>query len=195
MSNSEEMKHPETGSKQSKWGIVLIVVLAICALPVLLPLGLGIGACGLGLVLAVGGCLLGLLLGGTACIFAGLVGLAALLAGGVVGIGVGIVILFTAPASGLAVLGMSLMAVGGAVLGSMLVWQLFKLCIKAVRWLVNKIGASSRRHKAVSASEESVSAVKNDTAEETVGTVVSGTEEGTALEEKAQEQEENSDEA
>lgn len=183
MSYSEEMKNPETGSKQKKWWIVLTVILAVCALPILLPLGLAIGACALGLVLAIAAGLLGLLLGGGVCILAGLAALAAFLISGVIGVGVGIVILFTAPASGLAVLGMSLVSAGGAVLGWMLVWQLAKLFIKAVRWLVNKIGASSRHQKKASVSVETVTATAAEPEKETV------------FEEKEQEQEERSDEA
>lgn len=154
MSYPEGKEIPETGTKKKNgWIVAAVVLLSICALPVIVPLALCIGAGILALVLAGAGGLLALLIGGSACILGGLLCLAAALFCGVVGTGFGIVMLFSTPASGLAVMGISLMSVGAGVLGWMLVWQIAKLCVKAVKWCAGRIGGIGSGKKKKQASE------------------------------------------
>lgn len=188
MSYPEGKQIPENGAKKRNWWIVVIVLLGICALPVIVPIAFFIGAGILALILTAAGGLLALLLGGAACILVGLVCLAAMLFFGVVGTGFGVVMLFSTPASGLAVLGMSLMAAGGGALGWMLVWQIAKLCVKAVKWCAGRIGKTGGKER------------KKETAMEDTDTAASEIKECEAVMttvpvKNAQQQEEISDEA
>lgn len=128
--------------KRSGWRTALIVILVICALPVLVPVAFGAGAVAIGILLALAGCGLAVILGAGGCVIAGLVCLAALLFCGVVGSGFGLVTFFSAPASGLAVTGTSLMAVGAGILGCLIVWQIGRFLVWAVRKLAGWLHAS-----------------------------------------------------
>ncbi len=138
-------KEKENTGRRRGWNAVT-VVLFVCALPVLIPLVCGAVAVLLGAVLAVAGGaiaivtgavggLLALLAGAAGCILAATVSLAALLFGSLLGIGFGSVLLFSAPASALAILGVSLMAAGGGILGSLLLWQICVFLIRVFRGL------------------------------------------------------------
>ncbi|MFQ7124760.1 MAG: hypothetical protein ACLRPR_06555 [Eisenbergiella sp.] len=109
----------QTKNKKRVWQTVLVVALAVCALPVLVPLIICLGAGGLGILVAVGAgiaalavaagsCVLGLVVAGGACIAGAVICMAAMFFGGAAGIGVGIVAMFRTPASGLAIFGASL---------------------------------------------------------------------------------------
>lgn len=124
-----------TETKKKRWWMAATIILLICALPVLIPVVLGAGAAAVGILLALAGCGIAVILGAGGCVIAGLVCLAALLFCGVVGSGFGLVMLFSTPASGFAVLGTSLMAVGAGVLGCLIVWQFGRFFVWAVRKL------------------------------------------------------------
>lgn len=121
--------------KRSGWKTALIVILIICALPVLIPVVFGAGAVAAGILLALAGCGLAVILGAGGCVIAGIVGLAILLFCGVVGSGYGLVMLFSTPASGLAVTGTSLMMAGAGILGCLIVWQIGRFLV----WVVRKL--------------------------------------------------------
>ena len=106
----------QTKNKKRIWQTVLVVALAVCALPVLVPLIICLGAGGLGILVAVGAgiaalavaagsCVLGLVVAGGACIAGAVICMAAMFFGGAAGIGIGIVAMFRTPASGLAIFG------------------------------------------------------------------------------------------
>ena len=84
----------ETKTKQSvtqqksnwkPWQIVLVILLGICALPVVVPDRLGLLAAVVGIAVALGACVLGLLACSAACGIGMILVLAALLLGGVYG--------------------------------------------------------------------------------------------------------------
>lgn len=131
--------------RNGRWN-VWTVILFICALPVLIPLACMLCAVLLGAVFALAGGALAVVVGvaggalaivaaAAGCMVAAAIGLAALLFGSLMGIGFGIVILFSAPASGLAILGMSLMMAGAGALGCLLFRQ---ICVFAI-WAVRKL--------------------------------------------------------
>lgn len=134
MSDAGYANHAEK-TKKKGWWTAATVILFICALPVLIPVVLGAGAAAVGILLALAGCGIAVILGAGGCVIVGLVCLAALLLCGVVGSGFGLVMLFSTPASGLAVLGTSLMAAGAGILGCLIVWQTGRFLVWAVRKL------------------------------------------------------------
>lgn len=134
MSDAGYANHAEK-TKKKGWWTAATVILFICALPVLIPVVLGAGAVAAGLLVALAGCGIAVILGAGGCVIAGLVCLAALLLCGVVGSGFGLVMLFSTPASGLAVLGTSLMAAGAGILGCLIIWQTGRFLVWAVRKL------------------------------------------------------------
>lgn len=136
----EEVNNPvEEGKKKKRW-IIAAVVLGILALPVIVPVAL----CAAGFVIAAALCIVGVVIGAVigaaGCIAAALICLAALLLCGAVGSGFGIVMLFSTPASGLALLGASLMAAGAGVLGWILVWKLGVWCVRKLKTFIGWIG-------------------------------------------------------
>lgn len=143
---------------------VLIAVLAVCALPVLVPVvlflgagGLGLivalGAGGIGIVLTVGAGLAGLAVTAATCVLGLLVCLAALAAVGVIGTGAGIALLFQTPASGLAVLGASLLMLGGGLLGGLLTWGLVVLMVSLIRRIAAYGQGAGKRRSSGAAKE------------------------------------------
>lgn len=136
----EDGRNTNTEKKKRKgWVTALIVILGILALPVLIPLVLIVGG---GVILAVV-CIVGAVImtllgiaGTAAMIVLCLIG-AILLS--LIGIGFGIVILFSAPASGMAILGVSLMMAGFSAIGAWLAWLIGKWCVigigKLFRWI------------------------------------------------------------
>ena len=60
MSTSCDTSHIHENNKNRIWRTVLIVVLAVCALPVLLPLAVCLGAGGLGILAVAGAGIAGL---------------------------------------------------------------------------------------------------------------------------------------
>lgn len=140
---------------RSGWRTAATVILFLCALPVLIPVMLGAGALMGGILLALAACGFAVIVGVGGCVAAGVVCLAALLFGGVVGSGFGFVMLFSTPASGLAVLGTSLVAAGAGVLGCLLLWQIGRFLVWAVRklagWLRLHLFAGKRPKKAAGA--------------------------------------------
>ena len=122
MSDSKETQMSSKGTKKKTWCIVGLVILFILALPVLVPLSLGAAGVVLAIGLAAAGGILTVLLCVLGGLAMGILLLVALLFCGVVGTGVGIVLLFSAPASGMAIFGMSLMAVGAGILGTILIF-------------------------------------------------------------------------
>lgn len=159
----------QTKNKKRIWQTVLVVALAVCALPVLVPLIICLGAGGLGilvavgagiaaLAVAVGSCVLGLVVAGGACIAGAVICMAAMFFGGAAGIGVGIVAMFRTPASGLAIFGASLMLLWGAVLGGLVTALIIMLLKKAVVWAKGK--ADVRRERR--AAKKAISCEKQD---------------------------------
>lgn len=140
MSDVEVVRDEDGGTKKKKWWVIATVILFILALPVLVPAALAIGGIALGLVAALAGGGIAVALGAGGCVLAGLFSLAALIFCAVVGIGFGLVMVFSTPASGLAVLGTSLLAAGAGILGCLIVWQLGRFLIRAVRSLANWLG-------------------------------------------------------
>lgn len=141
MSDTQYARHEEETKKNRRWTAVTIV-LFILALPVLIPVACGVGAVALAVLLALAGGGIAVILGAGGCIIAGIVCLAALLICGVIGSGFGAVMLFSTPASGLAVTGTSLMAAGTGILGCLIVWQIGKFCI----WALRKLAGWLHRH-------------------------------------------------
>lgn len=156
MSDAGYASHAEK-TKRKGWWTAATVILFICALPVLIPVVLGAGAVAAGLLLALAGCGIAVILGAGGCAIAGLVCLAALLFCGVVGSGFGLAMLFSTPASGLAVLGTSLMAAGAGILGCLIIWQIGRFLVWAVRklagWLHVHLFAGKKNKTARTADE------------------------------------------
>ena len=170
MSYPEEMQKSPQGMKKKTWCTVAVIVLFILALPVLVPLALAVAGGLLAIGIAVAGGILALLVGFLGCLAGGILVLLALLACGVVGTGVGIVLLFSAPASGMAVLGASLMAAGAGVLGSLLVWAIFLLIFKGCRAIASRIGRGiskgrNRKQRAREESAEKTESMAEETAQ------------------------------
>lgn len=116
--------------KRKRWMTALLVILGIMALPVLVPVGIMVvGGILLLLLMLAGGIISALLLaaGGLLTV---LLCLGGMLAVALLGLGFGVVILFQAPASGMAILGVSLTAGGLCVIGGLISWELLKLCLK-----------------------------------------------------------------
>ncbi|MDO4331744.1 MAG: hypothetical protein Q4C58_03555 [Eubacteriales bacterium] len=150
MSDAGYVKNEETGRKK-KWWIAATIVLLILALPVLVPAAVGVGAAALGLIAALAGCGIAVLLGAGGCALAALVCLAAALLCAVVGTGFGLVMLFSTPASGLAVLGTSLLVGGAGILGCLIIWQFCRFLVWAARkfagWLNIRLFSANKGKK------------------------------------------------
>lgn len=144
MSDSKETQMSSKGTKKKTWCIVGLVILFILALPVLVPLSLGAAGVVLAIGLAAAGGILTVLLCVLGGLAMGILLLVALLFCGVVGTGAGIVLLFSAPASGMAIFGMSLMAVGAGILGTLLVWGIFVLVMKGCRAVAHRAGKTAK---------------------------------------------------
>ena len=142
--NTQSPPYPKNGGRGRIWKIIALAALFLCALPVLIPLSLCVAGgilvvalCAAGAVLAAVLCVAGGIFGLGMCVLAGLICLAALQIAALAGIGFGVVLLFQAPASGMAVLGASLFATGAGVLCWIVLWQLVRLLVRAFRALVN----------------------------------------------------------
>lgn len=142
--DTQSAPRPDRGGKTKVWKIVALVFLLLCALPVLVPISLCVAGGVLVVALCVAGaaltaalCAAGGLLGAGLCVVGGLLCLALMQLAALIGIGFGVVLLFQAPASGLAVLGASLLMTGAGALCWIVLWQLVKLLIKGFRALVN----------------------------------------------------------
>lgn len=140
MSDAGCVRNEESGRKK-KWWIAATILLFILALPVLVPAAVGIGAIALGVIAALAGCGIAVFLGIGGCAAVALICLAAMLFCGIVGTGFGLAMLFSTPASGLAVMGESLLAGGTGILGCVIVWQLCRFLIWAVRKLAGWLNA------------------------------------------------------
>lgn len=163
MSDAGYVKKDECEKRKRGWTIVT-VVLFLMALPVLIPIVLGGGAVVLGILLALAGGGIAVILGAGGCVIAGVIALAVLLFCGIVGTGFGLVMLFSTPASGLAVLGMSLLSAGGCVLGCLVVWEAVRFFIWAIRRLAGwlHIQFTGRNRKAEAAAEGCKEQEEND---------------------------------
>lgn len=169
MSDAGYVRNEENGKKK-KWWIAATVLLFILALPVLVPVAVGIGAVALGVLATLAGCGIAILLGLGGCAAAGAVCLAAALFCAIVGTGFGLVLLFSAPASGLAVLGVSLLAGGAGILGCLIVWQFCRFLIWAVRklagWLNVHLFSGKKREKAAEGQNNCQTEKEGDSHEE-----------------------------
>lgn len=142
--NMQPPPYPENGGKGRSWKIAALAVLLLCALPVLIPISLCVAGgvlvvalCVAGAALAAVMCVAGGVFGLGVCVLAGLMCLAALQIAALAGVGFGAVLLFQAPASGMAVLGANLFVTGACILCWIALWQLLKLLVRAFRALVN----------------------------------------------------------
>lgn len=140
--NETKTKQSVTQQKSNwkPWQIVLVVVLGLCALPVMVPVGIGLLAAAVGIAMALGACLLGLL----ACGIGMILVLAALLLGGLFFIGTGIVSMFHAAGSGFAILGSGFVMTGSAILGTALLIGLVWLIWKGILWIRSKVGGKKK---------------------------------------------------
>ena len=130
--NETKTKQSVTQQK-SNWKprqIVLVILLGLCALPVVVPVGVRTACRCSRHCSSTGACVLGLLACSAACGIGMILVLAALLLGGLFFIGTGIVSMFHAVGSGFAILGSGFMMTGSAILGTALliglVWLIWK---------------------------------------------------------------------
>ena len=81
--NETKTKQSVTQQKSNwkPWQIVLVILLGLCALPVVVPVGFGLLAAAVGIAVALGACVLGLLACSAACGIGMILVLAALLIG------------------------------------------------------------------------------------------------------------------
>lgn len=149
MNEAEFSRNADGAAKKKGWWVAATVILFIMALPVLIPVVLAVGGVALGIILALAGCGLAILLGAGGCVLAGICSLAAVIFCAVVGIGFGLVMVFSTPASGLAVLGVSMLAAGAGILGILIVWQAGRFLIWAARITVSWLGGHLRGRKRV----------------------------------------------
>ena len=141
--DTQSAPRAENGGKPKVWKIVALAALLLCSLPVLIPLSFCVAAGVLVVALCVAGaafaavlCVAGAVFTVVVCVVGGLICLALFQLAALIGIGFGVVLLFQAPASGLAILGESLLATGAGVLCWLLLWQLVRLLIRGFRALV-----------------------------------------------------------
>ena len=144
--NMQSPPYPENGGKGKAWKIAALVVLLLCALPVLIPVSLCaaggvlvVALCVAGAALAAVMCVAGGVFGLGVCVLAGLICLAALQIAALAGVGFGAVMLFQTPASGMAVLGANLFLTGALMLFWIALWQLLRLLSRGLCALVNWI--------------------------------------------------------
>lgn len=138
--SGERTSNLQSGPKKKTGWIIAAVILGLFALPVILPLAICIAGGVLAVAVALAGGGIAVLLGILGGIFVILLCLGALLLCGMIGTGCGIVLLFQTPASGLCVLGVSLLAAGGGVLGCLVAWQLAVLFVRGTKALACWIG-------------------------------------------------------
>ena len=144
--DTQSAPRPDNGGKTKVWKIIALVLLLLCALPVLIPVALCVAGGVLVVALCVAGaaltavlCAAGGIICAGLCVLGGLLCLALLQLAALIGIGFGVVLLFQTPASGLAILGTSLLMTGAGALCWIALWQLVKLLVKGFRALVNWI--------------------------------------------------------
>ena len=144
--DTQSAPRPDNGGKTKVWKIIALVLLLLCALPVLIPAALCVGGGVLVMALCVAGavltavlCVAGGVICAGLCVLGGLLCLALLQLAALIGIGFGVVLLFQTPASGLAILGVSLLITGAGALCWIALWQLVVLLVKGFRTLVNWI--------------------------------------------------------
>lgn len=130
----ERMDKPQKSMKRGL-STVWMVVLAVCAAPIALPLAIGILAMAGGMLVTAGALLLCALL-----VEAGAV------AAGVVAVVGGIVLLFSHPLSALTVTGMGLFMIGISILGAFVLCLLFRGMVHVIQALFRRI--MRRRKKA-----------------------------------------------
>lgn len=130
----ERMDKPQKSMKRGL-STVWMVVLAVCAAPIALPLAIGILAMAGGVLVTAGALLLCALL-----VEAGAV------AAGVVAVVGGIVLLFSHPLSALTVTGMGLFMIGISILGAFVLCLLFRGMVHVIQALFRRI--MRRRKKA-----------------------------------------------
>ena len=101
--NMQSPPYPENGGRGKAWKIAALVVLLLCALPVLIPVSLCVAGgvlvvalCVAGAALAAVMCVAGGVFGLGVCVLAGLMCLAALQIAALAGVGFGAVLLFQA---------------------------------------------------------------------------------------------------
>lgn len=123
----ERMDKPQKSMKRGL-STVWMVVLAVCAAPIALPLAIGILAMAGGVLVTAGALLLCALL-----VEAGAV------AAGVVAVVGGIVLLFSHPLSALTVTGMGLFMIGISILGAFVICLLFRGMVHVIQALFRKI--------------------------------------------------------
>lgn len=144
--DTQSAPRPDNGGKTKVWKIIALLLLLLCALPVLIPAALCVGGGVLVMALCVAGaaltavlCVAGGVICAGLCVLGGLLCLALLQLAALIGIGFGVVLLFQTPASGLAILGVSLLITGAGALCWIALWQLVVLLVKGFRTLVNWI--------------------------------------------------------
>jgi uncharacterized membrane protein len=130
----DRMDKPQKSMKRGL-STVWMVVLAVCAAPIALPLAIGILAMAGGVLVTAGALLLCALL-----VEAGAV------AAGVVAVVGGIVLLFSHPLSALTVTGMGLFMIGISILGAFVLCLLFRGMVHVIQALFRRI--MRRRKKA-----------------------------------------------
>lgn len=123
----ERMDKPQKSMKRGL-STVWMVVLAVCAAPIALPLAIGILAMAGGVLVTAGALLLCALL-----VEAGAV------AAGVVAVVGGIVLLFSHPLSALTVTGMGLFMIGISILGAFVLCLLFRGMVHVIQALFRRI--------------------------------------------------------
>ena len=118
---------------------IAIIVLCICAAPVLLGIGGGIFGAVVGLIGGIIGIIAGVIGGAVGGIF-----------GGIFGFIKGIFLCFSSPSQGMALCGTSLVKLGlGLILMMLLVWFATAILPKFFRWIKKMIGNISKRRKGV----------------------------------------------
>ena len=129
--DTQSAPRPDNGGKTKVWKIIALVLLLLCALPVLIPVALCVAGGVLVVALCVAGaaltavlCVAGGVICAGLCVLGGLLCLALLQLAALIGIGFGVVLLFQTPASGLAILGVSLLITGAGALCWIALWQL-----------------------------------------------------------------------
>ena len=165
--DTQSAPRPDNGGKTKVWKIIALVLLLLCALPVLIPAALCVGGGVLVMALCVAGaaltavlCVAGGVICAGLCVLGGLLCLALLQLAALIGIGFGVVLLFQTPASGLAILGVSLLITGAGALCWIALWQLVVLLV-TIRISIGKLdqtqavrktgGGTERKRRADSA--------------------------------------------
>ena len=130
----ERMDKPQKSMKRGL-STLWIIVLAVCAAPIALPLAIG--------VLGIAGCVLAV---AAVVLVCALVLVAGAFSTGVVAVVGGIILIFSHPLSALTIIGMGLCIIGLSILGAFLLCMLFKWMVKGIRAMFR--GIVKRRKKA-----------------------------------------------